>query len=186
MKQKSNFRDCQLAFFAIIFILCCIYLLVLLCCRNFRLSTRSGSTQQIDSVKIVYCYKTFECPAAVLPQWFENGAFLRYRDSLVIKDCDVSNRLYVDLNNLRRYKENKDSIDTRGKITLYFSDQTKQVWYYNRFFLQQKDDSICYKWTRKMKLFLNSIVHTNKKLPIFQKKEMDVRYDDEFKRVLIL
>lgn len=144
----------------------------------FMLFLSTCFAQQIDSVKIVYCYKTIESPATVLPQWFEDGAFLKHRDSLVIKDYIFSNRLHVDLNNLQRYKKNR-GIDTRGKITLYFSNQTKQVWYYDCFCLQQKDDPICYKWTKKMKLFLNSIANINKKPPIFQKDDMNIKYADD-------
>ena len=126
---------------------------------------------------IIYASLDTETPVALLPVWFDDGALRK--DTISTTDSVLISQLVGAIENLPMYKKNVRHIDARGKIVFSFDKGNDWVGYFDRFLLQVNREKIGYKFTMKFRNALNAIAVENKKRPVFPKKWMNIRYDDD-------
>ena len=101
-----------------------------------------ADAQAIAAVVLDWVDAHVETPWDITPYQYDKDNFNTYRKVVNIVDAANITAVYSIMENLNE-RENPYSLDTRGKITIYYKDGFVDVAYFNRFRIKYKGCTYC-------------------------------------------
>lgn len=108
----------------------------------FEFVSLCADAQAISAIVLDWVDDQIETPFDIMPYQYDWGQFDGHRKTIVIADTAKIDSICAFLENLNE-RENPYSLDTRGKITIYYKDGFVDVAYFNRFRIKYKGSTYC-------------------------------------------